>query len=62
MLAAPKSQTVMTMEFFGQARAHQLVSQLPVDAWAVLSCGEGAHGLREYAWAAAPIRPWRREG
>ncbi|MDO0929942.1 IS701 family transposase [Streptomyces sp. TG1A-8] len=62
VLAVPKSQMVMTMEFFGQARAHQLVSELPDDAWARLSCGDGAHGPREYDWAAAPIRPWRREG
>lgn len=62
VLAVPKSQMVMTMEFFGQARAHALISQLPEDAWMLLSCGDGAHGPREYDWAAAPIRPWRREG
>ncbi|GGT59424.1 hypothetical protein GCM10010207_68770 [Streptomyces atratus] len=27
-----------------------------------MSCGNGAHGPREYDWAAAAIRPWRREG
>jgi hypothetical protein len=52
----------MTMEFFGQARAHKLVSELSDGAWTRLSCGDGAHGPREYGWAAAPIRPWRREG
>jgi SRSO17 transposase len=62
VLAVPKSQMVMTMEFFGQARAHALVSRLGDDAWMRLSCGDGAHGPREYDWAAAPIRPWRREG
>jgi SRSO17 transposase len=62
VLAVPKSQMVMTMEFFGQARAHELISQLPDDAWARLSCGDGAHGPREYDWAAAAIRPWRRAG
>lgn len=62
VLAVPKSQMVMTMEFFGQARAHKLVGELPDDAWVRVSCGDGAHGPREYHWAAAPIRPWRREG
>ncbi|MEY9877947.1 SRSO17 transposase [Streptacidiphilus sp. MAP12-33] len=62
VLAVPKSQMVMTMEFFGQARAHELVSGLPDEAWTRLSCGDGAHGPREYDWTAAPIRPWRREG
>jgi SRSO17 transposase len=62
VLAVPKSQMVMTMEFFGQARAHQLVAQLSDDAWVRLSCGDGAHGPRDYDWAGAPIRPWRREG
>lgn len=62
VLAVPKSQMVMTMEFFGQARAHQLVSELSDGSWTCLSCGDGAHGQREYGWAAAPIRPWRREG
>ncbi|MGW2508391.1 IS701 family transposase [Streptomyces scopuliridis] len=62
VLAVPKSQMVMTMEFFGQARAHKLISQLPDDAWKPLSCGDGAHGPRVYDWAAAAIRPWRRQG
>ena len=62
VLAVPKSQMVMTMEFLGQARAHELVTRLPDEAWARLSCGDGAHGPREYDWAASPIRPWRREG
>jgi SRSO17 transposase len=62
VLAVPKSQMVMTMQFFGQARAHELVAALPDDAWTRLSCGDGAHGPREYDWAAAPIRPWREPG
>lgn len=62
VLAVPKSQMVITMEFFGQARAHHLVRELPGDAWQRLSCGDGAHGPREYDWAEAPIRPWRRDG
>jgi SRSO17 transposase len=62
VLAVPKSQMVMTMEFFGQARAHELISRIPDDAWERLSCGDGAHGPREYDWTAAAIRPWRREG
>ncbi|MCT2591384.1 IS701 family transposase [Streptomyces sp. N2-109] len=62
VLAILRSQMVMTMEFFGQARAHALINQLPVDAWKPLSCGEGAHGARVHDWAAAPIRPWRRQG
>ncbi len=62
VLAVPKSQMVMTMEFFGQARAHELISRLPEDAWMRLSCGDGAHGPREYDWTQAAIRPWRRAG
>lgn len=62
VVAVPKSQMVVTMEFFGQARAHQLVGRVSDDEWARLSCGNGAHGRREYDWAACPIRPWRREG
>lgn len=62
VLAVPKSQMVMTMEFFGQARSHKLIGELPEDAWTRVSCGDGAHGPREYDWAAAAIRPWRREG
>jgi len=62
VLAVPKSQMVVTMEFFGQARAHELVGGLPEDAWVRLSCGDGARGPREYDWARAPIRPWRRDG
>lgn len=62
VLAVPKSQMVMTMEFFGQARAHKMVGGLPEEAWTRVSCGGGAHGPREYDWAAAAIRPWRREG
>jgi SRSO17 transposase len=62
VVAAPKSQMVMTMEFFGQARAHQLVAQVPDEGWQRVSCGNGAHGPREYDWAIEPIRPWRREG
>jgi SRSO17 transposase len=62
VLVVPKSQMVITMEFFGQARAHELIGGLPANAWQRLSCGDGAHGPREYDWAAAPIRPWRLEG
>ncbi|GAA3485546.1 hypothetical protein GCM10018966_100790 [Streptomyces yanii] len=57
VLAVPKSQMVITMEFFGQARAHELISQLADDEWKTLNCGNGAHGPRVYDWAAAPIRP-----
>lgn len=62
VLAVAKSQMVMTMEFFGQARAHELIGELPDDAWVRLSCGNGAHGPRTYDWTAAAIRPWRRDG
>jgi hypothetical protein len=48
VLAVLKSQMVMTMEFFGQARAHALVGQLPDASWRAVSCGNGAHGPREY--------------
>ncbi len=53
---------VIALEFFGQARAHELIGRLPDAAWTRLGCGEGAHGPREYDWAAAAIRPRRRAG
>ncbi|GAA2957088.1 hypothetical protein GCM10020227_25270 [Streptomyces flavovirens] len=53
---------VITMKFFGQARAHELISRLADEEWKPLTCGNGAHGPRVYDWAAAPIRPWREEG
>lgn len=62
VLAVPKSQMVITMEFFGQARAHELINRLADEEWKPLTCGNGAHGPRVYDWAAAPIRPWREEG
>jgi SRSO17 transposase len=62
VLAVPRSQMVVTMQLFSQARAHELVAALPQDAWVRLSCGQGAHGPREYDWVAAPIRPWREPG
>ncbi|MFE9853633.1 IS701 family transposase [Streptomyces sp. NPDC005576] len=62
VLAVPKSQMVITMEFFGQARAHELIGRLADEEWTRLACGNGAHGPRIYDWAAAPIRPWREEG
>ncbi len=43
VLAVPKSQMIMTMEFFGQARVHELIGRLPNEAWQRLSCGDGAH-------------------
>ncbi|PWI05913.1 IS701 family transposase [Streptomyces sp. NWU339] len=33
---------------------------LPEDAWEIRSAGDGAHGLREYAWALVPL-PGRHE-
>lgn len=62
VLAVPKSQMVMTMEFFGQARARELIGGLADGEWESLTCGDGAHGPRVYDWATAPIRPWRLEG
>jgi hypothetical protein len=39
-----------------EARAGELVVDLPVQAWRRLSIDAGAHGPREYDWARVPIR------
>jgi SRSO17 transposase len=39
-----------------EARADELIANLPVRAWRRLSVGAGAHGPREYDWARVPIR------
>ncbi|MEV8611021.1 IS701 family transposase, partial [Amycolatopsis sp. NPDC051373] len=39
-----------------EARADELIADLPARAWRRLSVGAGAHGPREYAWARVAIR------
>ncbi len=39
-----------------EARADELIAQLPARSWRRLSVGAGAHGPREYDWARVPIR------
>ncbi|MDT7798960.1 MAG: hypothetical protein QOI78_2393 [Actinomycetota bacterium] len=39
-----------------EARADELIADLPVRAWRRLSVGAGAHGPREYDWVGMPIR------
>jgi SRSO17 transposase len=44
----------------GEARADELIADLPARSWRRLSVGAGAHGPREYDWARIPIRSrWR---
>ncbi len=61
MVAVPKSQMVITMQL-GQARAQELIAELPEQAWQRLSCADGAHGPRVYDWARTDIRPLREPG
>ncbi|MFF7755510.1 hypothetical protein ACFZCP_41280 [Streptomyces sp. NPDC007971] len=35
--------------------ARTVSALLPEHAWEIRSAGEGAHGLREYAWALVPL-------
>lgn len=58
MLAVPKSQMVISMQF-RQRRAHTVIAELGASAWQRLSCGDGAQGPRVYDWAAGDIRPLR---
>jgi SRSO17 transposase len=37
-------------------RVNELVAELPTRAWRRLSCGQGAHGPRDYDWAWITIR------
>ncbi len=55
VLATKRNDTLITT-VGGQARADQLVADLPARAWCRLSAGPGAHGLRDYDWARVEIR------
>lgn len=61
VLAVPKSQMVISMDL-RQRRAQAVIAEREQTAWRRLSCGDGAHGLRMYDWAAVDIRPWRDPG
>jgi|SRR5215203_2030423 len=61
VVAVAKSQHVVAMEL-AKVRADELTAHQPDDAWAAVSCGDGAHGPRIYDWITTPIRPLRREG
>ncbi|WP_435870004.1 IS701 family transposase [Amycolatopsis mediterranei] len=61
VLAVPRSQMVISMDL-RQRRAHAVIADVDAAAWQRLSCGDGAHGLRIYDWAAVDIRPLRRPG
>ena len=52
---------VVTMRL-QRRRAHSVIAELDEAVWQPMSCGDGAHGLRIYDWAAAPIRPLRERG
>ncbi|GAA3567962.1 hypothetical protein GCM10022222_59890 [Amycolatopsis ultiminotia] len=45
-----------------EARADELIADLPVRAWRRLSVGAGARGPRECEWARVPIRIGRQAG
>lgn len=55
VLATKRNDTLITASG-GQARADQLIADLPARAWCRISAGAGAHGLRDYDWARVEIR------
>ena len=46
----------------GQVAMSTLAAAFPPEAWARLSCGQGAQGPRVYDWAYVPLRPALQEG
>jgi SRSO17 transposase len=46
----------------GAIRAQTLADRLPAHAWQTLSCGAGAKGEREYAWACLSLDPPAQAG
>ena len=61
VLATRRNDMLITIEG-RQARADDLVADLPARAWRRISAGAGAHGPREYDWARIPIRIGRARG
>jgi SRSO17 transposase len=59
VVAVPKNAMVVSMQLT-KVRADRVIAELPAQAWARLSCGDGAHGQRIYDWAVVDIRPLRR--
>jgi SRSO17 transposase len=59
VLATKVNDTLTTTDGV-EARADELIGQLPARSWRRLSVGAGAHGPREYDWARIPIgTSWR---
>lgn len=58
VVAVSKNAMVVSMQLT-KVRVDQAVAELPAQAWARLSCGDGAHGQRIYDWAVLDIRPLR---
>lgn len=56
VLATKVNDTVITADG-RDARADDLITALPKQAWKRISAGAGAHGQRIYHWARAAIRP-----
>jgi SRSO17 transposase len=63
VVATRRNDDVITGDMRSQ-RVDQVVAELPARAWRRLSCGEGAHGPREYdwAWTAIRIQQWWEPG
>jgi SRSO17 transposase len=61
VVAVPKSAAVVAMDLT-RPRAHQVIADLPEEAWKRMSCGDGARGPRMSDWAVSDIRPLRRSG
>ena len=57
---ATKVNDLLTTAGGAEARADELIADLPARSWRRLSVGAGAHGPREYDWARIPIGTgWR---
>ncbi|WP_081789961.1 IS701 family transposase [Kutzneria albida] len=61
VVAVPKSAMVVSMDLM-KVRVHRVIAELADSAWQRLSCGDGVRGPRVSDWAAAEIRPLRRQG
>src|ERR1700716_3299693 len=55
-VVSPKVNDLLSTSDGGEARADELIADLPGRAWRRLSVGAGAHGPREYDWARVPLR------
>lgn len=61
-MAIKSNEALWTDPGFVQAKASALAAEVPSEAWARLSAGDGAKGPRLYDWTRVPIRPLKESG